>query len=80
MQSACTIPPSRKRKDYLRRACDLLPGSAVRDGLRHSPQHRKARGKRPGCTLAQLRELETDMFTTVFVGNSQTRELRGAIW
>ncbi len=29
------------------------------------------------CTLAQLRELETDMFTTVFVGNSQTRELGG---
>ena len=28
-------------------------------------------------TLAQLRELETDMFTTVFVGNSQTRELGG---
>ena len=37
---------------------------------------------RPGeaaqvCTLAQLRELETDMFTTVFVGNSQTRALGG---
>ena len=28
-------------------------------------------------TVAQLRELETDMFTTVFVGNSQTRELGG---
>ncbi|MFR8332948.1 MAG: hypothetical protein ACLU9S_11785 [Oscillospiraceae bacterium] len=32
------------------------------------------------CTLAQLRELETDMFTTVFVGNSQTRALAEAIW
>ena len=71
-------PSSRKRKDYLRRACDLL--------LRfRSPETVCGTVRnigRPGesaqvCTLAQLRELETDMFTTVFVGNSQTRELGG---
>ena len=71
-------PSSRKRKDYLRRACDLL--------LRfRSPETVCGTVRtigRPGeaaqvCTLAQLRELETDMFTTVFVGNSQTRALGG---
>ena len=28
-------------------------------------------------TLEQLRGTEVDMFTTVWIGNSQTRELRG---
>ena len=28
-------------------------------------------------TLGQLREQETDMFTTVFIGNSQTKEING---
>ena len=28
-------------------------------------------------TLRELRDTQTDMFTTVFVGNSQTRNLNG---
>ena len=37
---------------------------------------------RPGeearlCTLAELGEAEVDMFTTVFVGNSQTKNING---
>lgn len=71
-------PSSRKRKDYLRRACDLLLRFRGPETVCGSVRNIG----RPGqsvqvCTLAQLRELETDMFTTVFVGNSQTRELGG---
>ena len=29
------------------------------------------------CTLRELEDARTDMFTTVFIGNSQTRELKG---
>ena len=30
-------------------------------------------------TLAQLREVQVDMFTTVFIGNSQTRVIHGKL-
>lgn len=29
------------------------------------------------CTLEELKEAEADMFTTVFVGNSQTKKVNG---
>lgn len=28
-------------------------------------------------TLKELREIQTDMFTTVFIGNSQTKVMKG---
>ncbi|MCI5605767.1 MAG: precorrin-3B C(17)-methyltransferase, partial [Clostridia bacterium] len=28
-------------------------------------------------TLSELRDYKADMFTTVFIGNSQTREIKG---
>ena len=30
-------------------------------------------------TLGQLKEYNADMFTTVFIGNSQTREINGCM-
>ena len=66
-------PGSAKRRDHLRRACDIL--------LRHLPGDRVcgvARNiAREGeetriLTLEELREYEADMFTTAFIGNSQT--------
>ena len=71
-------PASRSRPDYLKRACDIL--------LRHKAPETlcgtvRSIG-RPGeaarlCTLAELGEAEVDMFTTVFVGNSQTKNING---
>ena len=29
------------------------------------------------CTLEELQEIQTDMFSTVFIGNSQTKEVNG---
>lgn len=66
-------PASRKRPDHLRRACDILlqvrdggtPCGWVRNIGREGQEHKI-------LTLAELRTEELDMFTTVFVGASQT--------
>ncbi len=71
-------PSSKKRSDYLRRACELM--------LRHrSPDTvcgMVSQIGREGETyrvlpLRELKDASADMFTTVFVGNSQTREIDG---
>ena len=38
-----------------------------------------ARKEQQSCimTLKELREIQTDMFTTVFIGNSQTKVMKG---
>lgn len=68
-------PSSHKRKDYLQRACDLV--------LRHQkPETVCGIVRNIGregesfqvLSLAQLRETQVDMFSTVFIGNSQTQK------
>ena len=67
-------PSSRKRHDYLQKACDILMEKAdperacgyVRNIGRDGTESHV-------CTLAELRDTQVDMFTTVFVGNSQSR-------
>lgn len=73
-------PSSRKRRDYLRRACSILlrtiEGSRVcgyvenigRDGTRAEV-----------CTLEELKDREVNMFTTVFIGNSDSVILNGKL-
>ena len=73
-------PSSKKRHDYLRKACDILletaeperPCGYVRSIGRDGEEYHT-------CTLAELRETETDMFTTVFIGNSQSRVIDGRL-
>lgn len=73
-------PSSRKRKDYLQRACDIL--------LEHIEGERACgyveNIGREGtlaqtCTLGELRDREVNMFTTVFIGNSETRDINGKL-
>jgi precorrin-3B C17-methyltransferase len=67
-------PSSKKRHDYLQKACDILletiegtrPCGYVRSIGRDGEEYRT-------CTLAELRGEQVDMFTTVFIGNSQSR-------
>jgi precorrin-3B C17-methyltransferase len=73
-------PSSKKRHDYLQKACDILletvePERACgyvrsigRDGEEYFT-----------CTLGELRDTEVDMFTTVFIGNSQSRVIDGRL-
>ena len=67
-------PSSKKRHDYLQKACDILLETAeperacgyVRSIGRDGEEFHT-------CTLGELRDTEVDMFTTVFIGNSQSR-------
>lgn len=71
-------PASKKREDYLRRACDIVLRRRGGDTLcgwvknigRTGQEHRL-------LTLSELREEKLDMFTTVFIGASTTREIAG---
>ena len=66
-------PASRKRRDYLRRACEILlrhrSGDMVCGWVRNIG--REGQESRL-LTLQELREEQVDMFTTVFVGSSTT--------
>jgi len=78
MAVALYNPSSHKRSGHLAKACDILLAhrspkcvcglvrNIGRDGLSSRV-----------LTLAELRDTEVDMFTTVFIGNSQTVEISG---
>ena len=73
-------PSSHKRADYLQKACDIL----LRSKSPETPCGTVRNIGRDGeCgeiyTLAQLRDTKVDMFTTVFIGNSQTRVINGKL-
>ena len=72
-------PASRSRPDYLRRACDiLLAAGKSPDTVCGTVRNIGRAGEEAGLlTLGQLRDTQVDMFTTVFVGNSQTKVLGG---
>ena len=73
-------PSSHKRKDYLQKACDILleqieedrPCGLVRNIGRDNTDSKV-------LTLKELRDTEVDMFTTVFVGNSESRIINGRL-
>lgn len=71
-------PSSKKRHDYLQKACDII--------LKHQNENTvcgivKNIGREGEyseiLTLKQLREKDVDMFTTVFIGNSNTKNING---
>ena len=73
-------PSSHKRKDYLARACDILLEAKSPD----TPCGYVREIGRDGeaatvLTLGQLKDAQVDMFTTVFVGNSQTKVIGGKL-
>ncbi|MBO5638435.1 MAG: precorrin-3B C(17)-methyltransferase [Oscillospiraceae bacterium] len=71
-------PASRHRQGYLRRACDILLAEKSPEtvcGLARAIG-REGEGIRV-LRLKELRDTEVDMFTTVFIGSSQSKELGG---
>ena len=69
-------PSSRRRRDHLRMACDIVlahrgPETVcgwVRNAGRAQAEHQV-------LTLGELREAQVDMFTTVFIGSAATRRI-----
>ena len=71
-------PASRKRRDYLARACDILLESASPDTVCGVAQNIGRVGENARIlSLRELRNAQVDMFSTVFIGNSQTRAMGG---
>lgn len=67
-------PSSRKRADYLKRACDILAEQVEETRACGYVENIGREGERVvTCTLKELREANVNMFTTVFIGNSQTK-------
>ena len=77
--SLCIYNPcSRKRKDHLRRACDILLETKSPDTVCGWVRNIGREGQEQRVlTLRELREAELDMFTTVFVGSSTTEAVSG---
>ena len=73
-------PASHRRADYLNRACGILlryieperPCGVVRNIAREGQETAV-------MTLRELADYPADMFTTVFVGNSQTKVINGRL-
>ena len=67
-------PSSKNRPDYLKKACDIIlgyrePGTVcgyVRNIGRDGQESRI-------LSLGELRDTQADMFTTVYIGNSETK-------
>lgn len=73
-------PSSHKRKDYLRKACDILLDSIEGDRCCGYVENIGREGtKAYTCTLKELKSREVNMFTTVFIGNSGTRLIDGKL-
>ena len=71
-------PSSMKRKDYLRRACEILLRHAKPETVCGVVRNIGREGETTEImTLEALRDYEADMFTTVFIGNSRTKVIDG---
>lgn len=66
-------PSSHKRKDYLARVCDILLHTIAEERVCGYVENIGRNGtKTTICTLKELRDRNVNMFTTVFIGNSDT--------
>ena len=71
-------PSSRKRHDYLSRACDLVLRFASPETVCGVAKNIGREGEETTILpLKALRDTEVDMFSTVFIGNSQTKIING---
>lgn len=71
-------PSSRKRHDYLQKACDLMLIYKAPETVCGLVSNIGREGELMQLmTLEELRDMQVDMFTTVFVGNSQTMVVDG---
>ena len=66
-------PSSKKRAGYLKRACEIMMEYKESDTVCGVVKNIGREGEEKKIlTLKELADYEADMFTTVFVGNSQT--------
>ena len=69
-------PSSKKRADHLRRACEILLEFRSPDTVCGTVKNIGREGESYEIlSLEMLKDRQTDMITTVFIGNSQTRRI-----
>ena len=69
-------PSSHKRHDYLQKACDLVLKHQSGETVCGIAKNIGREGESTEVlTLKELRDTEVDMFSTVFIGNSQTKKI-----
>ena len=74
-------PSSHKRADYMQRACDILLGHGAKEDRACGYVENIGRDDTHAVTLtmAELVHTQVNMFTTVFIGNSQTKIIDGKL-
>lgn len=79
----CTVlynPSSHKRADYLNRTCNIMLTKRGTDTCCGLVRNIGREGTTSEvCTLQELKDKSVDMFTTVFIGNSQTKIINGRL-
>ena len=71
-------PASHKRRDYLKKACELVLRFASPKTVCGIARNIGRDGEETRVlTLEELRDAEVDMFSTVFIGNSETKVING---
>ena len=71
-------PASKGRPDHLRRACEILLRVLPADRICGTVENIGREGEKVALyTLEELADAPVNMFTTVFIGNSTTKEIRG---
>jgi precorrin-3B C17-methyltransferase len=71
-------PTSHRRADYLKKACGIVMRHRSPNTVCGIAQNIGRDGENSRImTLAELAEADTDMFSTVFIGNSKTKNIGG---
>lgn len=71
-------PSSKKRKDYLKKACEIMLQFKSEETVCGVVKNIARDGEEMQIyTLGELKNIAVDMFSTVFIGNAQTKVLRG---
>ena len=71
-------PSSKQRADYLQKACDIILQSRAPETVCGYVKNIGRDGESARiCSLSELRNEQADMFTTVYIGNSETRIIAG---
>ena len=71
-------PSSMKRKDYLKRACLIMSKYKKPDTVCGIARNIGRQGEQTQLmTLEELTDTQVDMFSTVFIGNEQTKVIEG---
>lgn len=73
-------PSSKKRHDYLQKACDIFLQYKSPDTVCGIVKNIARDGEeKQVLTLQKLRDTPVDMFTTVFIGNQATKDIGGCM-